>query len=72
MKEPDFGFTNLYLKSGVILLSLAVLVYLAGLAKDPSLPSMALRADFVRLCFVVGTICSVIGLIVKARGGRDA
>ncbi|MGY0634802.1 hypothetical protein [Luteimonas sp. A478] len=72
MKDPDFGFTNIYLKSGVILLSVGALVYLTGLVRDPSLPSAAFRGDAVRIFIVVGAISFVIGWIVKARGGRDA
>lgn len=72
MKDPDFGFNNLYLKTGVILVSVAALVYLTGLVRDPSLPSTALREDLVRICIVAGVVALVIGWVVKARGGRDA
>ena len=72
MKDPDFGFNNLYLKTGVILVSVAALGYLAGLVRDPSLPSTALREDLVRICIVAGVVSLVTGWIIKAKGGRDA
>lgn len=66
MSDSRSWLTNNYLKAGIVLLSVAILVFLMGFVRG-DVPSAALRGPVAVVLAVAGAALFIVGLIVKIR-----
>ncbi len=60
---------NIYSKAGLVMLGVACLLFLVGLAKDPA-PSDAIRSVLVTVFGVAGGVLYLVGRFVAAKRTR--
>lgn len=66
MNDSQFGLTNFYLKAGVVLISVAALVFLTGFVRS-GVPSAEFRGPIAAVLGTGGAVLYIIGRIIKAR-----